>query len=149
MTPVSNRFLIGSVPCLITFCFENEYSYFREKVVSYKVIVKPPALETLKAGRRHRAQACLKAIEDDTKISMKSLEKTKTNMSTLQNEIDELQRQLEEYKLRFHTMEKEEKTLTDKIELRTIQSKELTQRLEYGWEDEIDPRTKKMTTTTA
>ena len=134
--PVTGKFLIGSIPCLITFTFENDYSYFREKVVSYKVTVKPPSLDTLKAGRRRRAAACLKAVQDDSSMTLNQLERVKENKVDLQREVETLTSRLEHLKNELNALKVEETTMNDRVELREIQTKALTQRLKEGWDDE-------------
>jgi septal ring factor EnvC (AmiA/AmiB activator) len=134
--PVTGKFLIGSIPCLITFTFENDYSYFREKVVSYKVTVKPPSLDTLKAGRRRRAAACLKAVQDDSSMTLNQLARVKENKVDLQREVESLNTRLEQLKNELNALEVEETTMKDRVELRQIQTKALSQRLEEGWDDD-------------
>jgi len=134
--PVTGKFLIGSIPCLITFTFENDYSYFREKVVSYKVTVKPPSLDTLKAGRRRRAAACLKAVQDDSSMTLNHLARVKENKVDLQREVESLNTRLEQLKNELNALEVEETTMKDRVELRQIQTKALSQRLEEGWDDD-------------
>jgi hypothetical protein len=135
-TPVTGKFLIGSIPCMITFSFENDYSYFREKVVSYKVTVKPPSLDTLKAGRRRRATACLKAVQEDSSMTLNQLERAKEKKNDLQSEVETLKGRLEKLKNELAHLEVEETTMKDRVELRQIQSKELSKRLKEGWDDE-------------
>jgi predicted nuclease with TOPRIM domain len=132
--------LIGSIPCLITFLFENEYSYFREKVISYKVIVRPPSLDTLRAGRRRRAKACLDAVEDDCTMAANKLESVTHKRNTLEQEMKTLQEKLEQMQKIKTAMEQEETKLKNKVELRTLQAKALIDRLEEGWEDERESK---------
>jgi hypothetical protein len=96
--PVNGKFLVGNSPCLINFKFSNDYSWMREKVISYKITVTPPSKEALAVGRRRRAKACLKAVEDDLKSAEKRLTSTSHQKSTLEAELLALQKQLEEKK---------------------------------------------------
>jgi hypothetical protein len=128
--------LVGSVPCLVRFKFENEYSWFREKVVSYKVTVTPPSRETLEAGRRRRAKACLKAVEEDSKSAAKRLGSACDQRQSMQQKIDVLEKELEQKKKSLQVVATEEKWLNERCQLRTEQKKLLNQRMIHGWDDE-------------
>mmetsp|Transcript_98273 Transcript_98273/g.283588 ORF Transcript_98273/g.283588 Transcript_98273/m.283588 type:complete len:273 (+) Transcript_98273:114-932(+) len=135
-TPLTGKFLVGNVPCLIQFKFENDYSYFREKVVSYKVTVTPPSLDTLQAGRRRRAKACLKAVEEDVQSAKKRYASATQQKVSLQKELEEIQKQLEQKQKALNVVVKEEKWLKERVELRQEQTQALAERLEHGWADE-------------
>ena len=127
---------MGTVPCLINFKYENDYSWFREKVVSYKVTVTPPSKESLRAGRRRRAKACLKAVEEDLKSALKRLSSASQQGVALQSEIEALQKQLDEKKKSIQVVLTEEKWLKDRVSLRNEQRELLNQRMSQGWTDE-------------
>ena len=135
-SPITQKFLVGSVPCLLQFDFGNEFSWMREKVVSYKITVTPPSRESLAAGRRRRAQACLKAVEDDLKAAASRLEAASRQKVTLQEEVAKLMNELEEKKKAWKVAEKEEVWLKERKTLRMEQQKLLKQRLANGWSDE-------------
>lgn len=130
------KFLVGTVPCLLQFRFDNEYSWMREKVVTYKVTITPPSKETLVAGRRRRAKACKRAVEEDLKSADDRLDKAQGHKANLQKELEELKRQLEQKQKSLKVIETEEKWLQERVGLRTEQGKLLQQRLDQGWEDE-------------
>lgn len=136
INPITGKFLVGTVPCLIQFQFQNDYSWFREKVVSYKVTVTPPSKETLGAGRRRRAKACLKAVEDDLVSAQKRFTSATDQVTTLTDEIEKLQMQLDKAKKSLQVVQTEEKWLKERLELRSQQQELLNERLTYGWEDE-------------
>lgn len=135
-TAITGKFLVGSVPCLIQFSFENDYSWYREKVVSYRVTVTPPSLETLKAGRRRRAKACLKAVEEDVKSANKRYTSATQQNLAIQKDLEALYQQIEQKKKALAVVQKEETWLKDRVALRESQTKALMQRLEQGWSDE-------------
>jgi len=108
----------------------------REKVVSYKITVTPPSRDSLAAGRRRRAQACLKAVEDDLKTASSRLEAASQQKSTLQEEVAKLMKELEEKKKAWKVAEKEEAWLKERKTLRVEQQKLLKHRLKNGWSDE-------------
>ncbi len=51
LAPITGKFLVGSVPCMLVFLIDNEYSWMREKLVSYRITVTPPSPEVLMSGR--------------------------------------------------------------------------------------------------
>lgn len=137
-SPLTQKFLVGTVPCLLQFDFGNEFSWLREKLVSYKITVTPPSRESLAAGRRRRAQACLKAVEDDLKTASSRLEAAAQQKTVLQEEVTKLMKELEEKKKAWQVAEKEEAWLKERKALRLEQQKLLKHRLTNGWDDEDD-----------
>jgi hypothetical protein len=137
-TPITQKFLVGSVPCLIQFSFENDYSWMREKVVSYKITVTPPSSESLSAGRRRRATVCLKTVEEDLQTADSRLSAATKQKQSLDKEVDKLQKELQEKKKALQVAEKEEVWLTERKSLRLQQIAALKERLEKGWPDEKD-----------
>ena len=135
-TAITVKFLVGSVPCLIQFSFENDYSWYREKVVSYRITVTPPSLDILKAGRRRRAKACLKAVADDLHSANKRYTSATQQKLAIEKELEVLYQQMEQKKKALAVVEKEEVWLKERVALRNEQSKALTQCLEQGWPDE-------------
>eukprot|EP00980_Cylindrotheca_fusiformis_P018965 scaffold6355_cov119-Cylindrotheca_fusiformis.AAC.2 len=136
--PMLGKFLVGTVPCLLQFKFDNEYSWMREKVVSYKVTVTPPSKEVLMAGRRRRAQACSKAVETDMSSAKERLSKAQDQRASLQKELEDLKKQLEQKQKSLEVVETEEKWLKERVSLREKQQKLLKERLADGWTDEED-----------
>merc|ERR1719162_2179140 len=57
LQPVTGKFLVGTVPCALVFTFANDYSWFREKRVTYCITVTPPSIENINAGRKKRAES--------------------------------------------------------------------------------------------
>lgn len=134
--PITGKFLVGSVPCWIRFKFDNEHSWVREKVISYKVTVTPPSLETLYAGRRRRAKACLKAVTDDLKSVDKRRRAANDQQTLLETELEELRLELEQKSKTLQAARDESKWCTERVALRTEQTNLLETRLNNGWEDE-------------
>lgn len=134
--PISGKFLVGSVPCAIVFSFDNEYSWFREKQVTYKITVTPPSQDNVVAGRRRRAKAALKAVSDDRTSAETRFTKASMQRSTLSAEIARMEKELEEKKKSLDVAVKEEGWLKDRLKLRKTQEEMLQKRLKDGWEDE-------------
>lgn len=134
--PMLGKFLVGTVPCLLQFKFDNEYSWMREKVVTYKVTITPPTKDTLVAGRRRRAEACKRAVDEDLKSAGERLDKAQDQKDSLQKELEELKKQLEQKQKSLKVIETEEKWLQERVGLREDQQKLLQQRLDQGWDDE-------------
>jgi len=134
--PITGKFLVGSVPCWIRFKFDNDFSWIREKIISYKVTVTPPSLETLRAGRRRRARACLKAVTDDFKSADKRRRAAGDQLTVLETELEELRLELAQKTKSLQAAKDEERWCTDRLKLRTEQKTLLEDRLEHGWDDE-------------
>lgn len=122
---------------MLQFDFMNEYSWMREKIVSYKITVTPPSRESLAAGRRRRATACLKAVDDDLQTAKSRLETTTIQKNSLYQEVTKLSKALEDAKKAYTVAEKEETWLQERKTLRLEQQKLLKQRLTKGWPDEV------------
>lgn len=127
---------MGTVPCLLKFEFDNEYSWFREKVISYRITVTPPSIDTLMAGRRRRAKACQKLIAEDLDSAEKRLQTATTQKASLESEIEKLEKQLEEKAKTLEVVAKEETWLADRVKLRTLQSNLLQKRVNGDWSDQ-------------
>lgn len=140
--PITGKFLVGSVPCWIRFKFENDYSWMREKVISYKVTVTPPSLETLNAGRRRRAKACLKAVEDDLAAADKRRKAAADQHTLLESELEELRREVAQKSKSLQAVKNEERWCTNRVALRTEQKNLLVGRLRDGWDDDKSSKEK-------
>lgn len=136
LAPVKGKFLVGSVPCALVFSFDNEYSWFRDKSLSYKITVTPPAPENVAKGRRMRAQKALQVVKKDKEEVDESFEKISNERAGLEAEILKLEKELAEKKESLDTASKEEASLEKRRNVRGEQIKMLTERLEKGWEDE-------------
>jgi hypothetical protein len=137
VSPVTGKFLVGTVPCLLKFEFDNSFSMFREKLLSYKISVTPPSLETLMGGRRRRAKAASKVVVDDLGSAKERLASASFQKVALDTEIAKLEALLEEKKKALETAVKEEDWLLKRVQLRTDQQDLLEKRLTGGWADEI------------
>ncbi|CAB9498547.1 expressed unknown protein [Seminavis robusta] len=135
-SPLTQKFLVGTVPCLVNFKFDNEFSWMREKVLSYKITVTPPSKDSLASGRRRRAKACIQAVEDDMKSAEQRLEAATQQKTSLAKNIEKLSKELEEKKKSLQGCQKEEDWLKQRVALRKDQQKLLTTRLTNGWPDE-------------
>lgn len=124
------------MPCWIRFKFDNDYSWVREKVISYKVTVTPPSLDTLYAGRRRRAKACLKAVGDDLTSADKRRRAANDQLTLLETELEELKLEMAQKAKNLQAVRDESKWCTERVQLRTEQKNLLEDRLENGWEDE-------------
>lgn len=133
--PVTGKFLVGSVPCALIFTFSNEYSWFREKRVTYRIVVTPPKFDNVVIGRRLRATKTLEIVVANSKeLSVQYTESTKRKIE-LTNEVKQLEDELSEMKKALEDVTSEEGWLGKKIFVRKEQITSLTYRLENGWED--------------
>mmetsp|Transcript_1388 Transcript_1388/g.2527 ORF Transcript_1388/g.2527 Transcript_1388/m.2527 type:complete len:328 (+) Transcript_1388:239-1222(+) len=133
---ITGRFLVGSVPCALIFTFDNEYSWFREKKITYKIKVTPPSFENICSGRRIRAKSALAVVAKDKESAETRLESVSSKHSTLVQDIERLEMELKEKKKSLGVFEKEVSWLKDRVQLREVQEDLLTRRLTEGWEDE-------------
>uniref|UniRef100_A0A7S4SWC0 GOLD domain-containing protein n=1 Tax=Ditylum brightwellii TaxID=49249 RepID=A0A7S4SWC0_9STRA len=136
--PISGKFLVGSVPCALVFSFDNEYSWFREKQVTYKVVVMPPTVENICAGRRRRARSALKTVTEDKMSAETRLSRAVAQRTGLAAEISRMEKELAEKKKSLDVVAKEEGWLKNRVELRLTQENILNGRLTKGWPDEED-----------
>jgi len=135
-SPLTQKFMVGSVPCMINFRWDNSFSWFREKIVSYRIEVKPPSVKSLAAGRRRRAQACLLAVQKDATDTKAVFDSATAEKTKLQEEVADLLAQLTEKKKACKAAEEKEALLQQRFNLRSKQKDALNQRLKNGWQDE-------------
>ena len=135
-SPVTQKFLVGTVPCLLTFSLDNTYSWMREKLVSYKITITPPSRESLAQGRQRRAQACLTKVQEDLKTATLRLSTTAQEQQKLDAQVRKLEQELEETRKAAAVAHKEHEWLVTRQKVRQEQEKLLQQRLEQGWPDE-------------
>jgi hypothetical protein len=133
---ITGRFLVGSVPCAIIFNFDNEYSWFREKKITYRIKITPPSFENIYNGRRIRAKAALAIVSKDKESAEARLENVSNKHSSLISDIERLEIELQEKKKSVGVVQKEEHWLKERVQLRDAQEDLLTRRLTEGWEDE-------------
>lgn len=136
LEPVTGKFLVGSVPCALIFSFDNEFSWFREKRVTYKITVTPPKTENIIKGRRLRAKKALEVVNKDKKEMEEKYEMATTKRTELEREVKKLEAELEEKKKSLDVVSTEEKWLEKKQVVRVEQIKLLNKRLQKGWGDE-------------
>jgi len=133
--PITGRFLVGAVPCWIRFKFENDFSWLREKIISYKITVTPPSLDTVYAGRRRRAKACLKAVGDNQQSADKRRRAANDQITVLETELEELKLEIAQKSKSLQAANDEAKWCTGRVKLRTEQINLLEGRLQE-WDDE-------------
>jgi hypothetical protein len=137
---VTGRFLVGSVPCALIFTFDNQYSWFREKKISYKIKVTPPSVENIVTGRRTRAKSALAIVQKDKASAESRLERVSSKHGALLQEIERLDIELQEKRKSLGVVEKESSWLKERVQLRDVQEGLLTRRLVEGWEDEVSKK---------
>jgi len=132
---VTGKFLVGTVPCALIFTFCNEYSWFREKKVTYCITVTPPSLDNITAGRIKRAESALAIVLEEKTGADTRLERASSKRGGLAEEVERLEKELEEKKKSLDVIEKEEDWLKARVELRGEQERLLKKRLTDGWDD--------------
>lgn len=136
VVPVTGKFLVGTVPCALIFTFDNEFSWVREKLITYKITISPPSKDIISAGRRRRAASALKTLKEDKASAQNRLDKASAIRTTLSAEILRMEQELQEKKKSFDVAKNEEDWLIKRVALREEQENLLNRRLEEGWEDE-------------
>ena len=133
---VTGKFLVGSVPCALVFSFDNEYSWFREKRVSYTITVTPPKITNVVKGRRLRAKKALEVVKGDISEMEERHDAISQEKTSLEDEIKQMEQELEEKKNALAEFNEEDEFLRKMRHTRTKQIDLLEERLEKGWEDE-------------
>ena len=136
LEPVTGKFLVGSVPCALVFSFDNEYSWFREKKVSYKISVTPPRTDSVVKGRRLRAKKALEIITQDKQEMEEKYEAATQQRTALEEAVRKLEKELAEKTKSLDVVATEEAFLEKRRKVRVKQIKMLNSRLKNGWADE-------------
>ena len=93
---VTGKFLVGTVPCALIFTFDNEYSWFREKKITYQITVRPPTKENIISGRKLRAVKALTVVSEDRVSADERLEVVSEKRQQLVQDVERLEKELEE-----------------------------------------------------
>ena len=136
LEPTTGKFLVGSVPCALVFAFDNEYSWFREKRVTYKIVVTPPKVEDVISGRRLRARRALETVMADVRDIDEERASTSTKRVETREEVERLERALVDARIALAELASREDMLIRKSEVRSRQIDMLEHRLKNGWDDE-------------
>jgi len=136
LEPVTGKFLVGSVPCALIFSFDNEYSWFREKKVTYKITVTPPRMDNVIKGRRLRAKKALEVVTKDNEEMAERYETSTQKRTEFEADVKKLEKELAEKKKSLDVVLTEENWLEKKRAVRSKQMKLLQKRLDKGWVDE-------------
>lgn len=136
LEPITGKFLVGTVPCALIFTFDNEYSWLREKLLSYKIVVKTPTLDMIKSGRRRRAQSALESVSKDLVEIQSKFVDTEQKRKELELSVAELRSTLKERTKELESVETEEKHSKRRMDIRITQETMLNERLTKGWADE-------------
>ena len=134
--PVTGKFLVGTVPCVLVFTYDNLSSWITEKKITYKIVVTPPSKQNILLGRRRRAASALKAVEVDRSSASNRLASARKEKDILTASMARLEKELAKQKESLEVVNKEESFLQSRVQLRTTQCDMLNDRLNNGWEDE-------------
>jgi hypothetical protein len=135
-SPLKQKFLVGTLPCLIKFTVSNEYSWVRDKIISYKITVTPPSGTSLLQSRRARATTSLAMVQEDVKKEMPKLDSLRSQKLKLEQEVATMSKELEAKKKALQAAALAEKNLLERKTLRLEQERLLKERLQHGWADE-------------
>lgn len=133
---VTGKFLVGSVPCALVFAFDNAYSWFREKRVTYTITVTPPDRDSVVRGRRLRARKALEVVARERSELEKRRAAATERGAQLAAEVRRLEKNLAEKQKSLDVVRTEEAWLEKKQGVRVQQIQMLNARLDKGWDDE-------------
>jgi len=111
---VQDKVLVGAgfTPCTLQFKFENNKRTMLEKVqLTYHVHVIPPSPTLAREGRRRRARAAISILDEDILKLKDRRSKSSIRIPTLQSEVDELTKTVQEKMTALQTVMAEEKAL--------------------------------------
>lgn len=96
----------------------------------------PPSLQTLTSGRRRRAKACLKAVENDLETSQTRFQAASDERTLLETELEQLKLEVAQKEKTLKSVVEEEKMCKNRVSVRQEQIQLLESRLKNGWQDE-------------
>ena len=83
----------------LLFIFDNTYSWFNTKLLTYNIYLYEPAFDSADNSRSLKSRKILDRIVKENEISEKRLSQTQERLITLQEEIDTLTNTLREYEI--------------------------------------------------
>jgi len=126
--PITGTITIPAA-CTLLFYFDNHYSWFKAKKLSYSVSLLPPSEEQIKKLRGERFKDIRSKFVADKEKGEARLTALTDATGKLTKKVEELSRQLKEASTHLAVTTKEEKALNDKIAIRNAQIKGLDERL--------------------
>jgi len=126
--PITGTITIPS-PCTLLFYWDNHYSWFRAKRLSYSVSILPPTEDVVQKMRTDRLNEVLGDVMKDKEKTSARLEKISEAREILNKKVIDLENQLRDAKSHLAVARKEEQSLTEKIEMRKKQADGLKNRL--------------------
>lgn len=143
--PLTQKVLIRKVPCVINFLFDNEFSWFYEKKISYQITVKPPNVKKFVKERNRKVEVYLalldkefkkfsennfRRITDTKKDAIERVGEIETNITKTEELLTKLQKELKETKESLLATNGEEANANSCIEKRQQERNSLLSKLE-------------------
>ena len=106
----------GSAPCTMQFVFANTYATLLEKVrVGYKIRVIPPTAETIKLGRKRRAESCLDFLESEIISQREIFKQSSIRVAEIDQDATRLQNEINKRTAELESIQAEEERLRSMI----------------------------------
>jgi len=129
LEPITGSFMVVSAPCVVLLCWDNHYSWFKSKSLSYSVTVKPPSEAQTMASRKQRINIALDNVKVDRSSAQVRLEKVQQSKQDNCSKLALLEAEFKAVTAALVAAEKEEEYLKRRLEFRQQQDDGLKERL--------------------
>jgi predicted nuclease with TOPRIM domain len=103
----------------------------------YNILTHGLSFTTIVSGRRRRAKAALHIVKQDQQSAALRLQKTQRYTNKLNQQMQALQKELDQKQTTLELAQQEESWLTTRVQVRAEQTAALETRLAQGWPDEM------------
>ena len=129
LEPITGSFIVPNAPCVVLLCWENHYSWFKSKTLSYSVTVKPPSVSQTLAGKKQRVSIAMDNVSVDKNSAEVRLMKVLKHRQDATERLKALKDELRATELSLVNSVAEEKAVRDRLEFRGRQEQGLQERL--------------------
>ncbi|GMI17729.1 hypothetical protein TrLO_g14833 [Triparma laevis f. longispina] len=129
ISPITGSFLVTEAPCIAVVVWDNNYSWFKSKTLSYSVTVKPPSQDIVYAKYIATCNTSLSNASIDHRSAETRLNKLVATRSQLKQDVERLKAELASAMSSLASSGKEESYLNERMAFRKKQMEGLEQRL--------------------
>lgn len=129
LSKVSGSFKVIHAPCVAVLAWDNHYSWFSSKELSYAVTVKPPPENVVRSLHQGKVKEALGNARADLRGAKGKMDNVKANRLALSDRVKQLEAELLEINRRLDAKLKEESYLAGRVNFRTMQIKGLEERI--------------------
>jgi hypothetical protein len=119
-------------PCTLLLVFQNHYSWFNTKLLSYSVTVRPPSKGSILEKHRLAMTSALEGVEQDLKSAEVRLSRVQDTSKLVITEISRLQSLINEKQGSLNIAAAEEKHLLERVGFRRKQVEGIRDRMGLG-----------------